>query len=34
MLEWAGGKFDPSAFNAQDINRAFHGGWGPRRPDA
>jgi hypothetical protein len=34
MLEWAGGKFDPFAFNAHDINRAFHGGWGPRRPDA
>jgi hypothetical protein len=34
MLEWAGGKVDPFAFNAHDINRAFHGGWGPRRPDA
>jgi hypothetical protein len=34
MWEWAGGKFDPSAFNVHDVNRAFHGGWGPRRPDA
>ncbi len=34
MLEWVGGNLDPTAFNAYDINRAFHGGWGPRRPDA
>jgi Plasmid pRiA4b ORF-3-like protein len=34
MLEWAGGGFDPTAFNAQEVNRTFHGGWGPRRPDA
>jgi len=34
MLDWAGGSFDPTAFNAHEINRAFHGGWGPRRPDA
>jgi hypothetical protein len=34
MLEWVGGKFDPTGFNAHDVNRAFHGGWGPRRPDA
>jgi hypothetical protein len=34
MLEWVGGNYDPTAFNAHDINRAFHGGWGPRRPDA
>ncbi len=34
MREWAGGKFDPSAFDAHEINRAFHGGWAPRRPDA
>jgi hypothetical protein len=34
MLEWVGGNFDPTAFNAYDINRTFHGGWGPRRPDA
>jgi hypothetical protein len=32
MIEWAGGNFDPSAFNAHDIDRAFHGGWGPKRP--
>ena len=34
MLEWAGRDFDPTAFDVQEVNRAFHGGWGPRRPDA
>jgi Plasmid pRiA4b ORF-3-like protein len=34
MLEWAGKDFDPAAFDVQKVNRAFHGGWGPRRPDA
>ncbi len=34
MMEWAGKDFDPAAFDVQEINRAFHGGWGPRRPDA
>jgi Plasmid pRiA4b ORF-3-like protein len=34
MLEWAGKDFDASAFDVQEINRVFHGGWGPRRPDA
>lgn len=34
MMEWAGKDFDPAAFDAQKVNRAFHGGWGPRRPDA
>jgi len=34
MLEWAGRDFDPAAFDVQEVNRAFHGGWGPRRPDA
>jgi hypothetical protein len=34
MVEWAGKDFDASAFDVQEINRAFHGGWGPRRPDA
>lgn len=34
MLEWAGKDFDPAAFDVQGVNRAFHGGWGPRRPDA
>ncbi len=33
MLEWAGGNFNPTAFNAHEINRTFHGGWGPRRPE-
>lgn len=30
MREWAGKDFDPAAFDAQEVNRAFHGGWGPR----
>ena len=34
MLEWAGGDFDAAAFDVQEVNRTFHGGWGPRRPDA
>ena len=34
MLEWASGNFDPTAFNLHEVNRTFHGGWGPRRPDA
>jgi hypothetical protein len=34
MMEWAGGSFDPTAFDAYEINRTFHGGWGPRRPNA
>lgn len=34
MMEWAGKDFDASAFDVQEINRTFHGGWGPRRPDA
>lgn len=34
MMEWWGRPFDPDAFDVQAINRAFHGGWGPARPDA
>jgi hypothetical protein len=34
MMEWAGKDFDPAAFDVQAVNRAFHGGWGPRRPEA
>jgi hypothetical protein len=34
MLEWAGKNFDAATFDVQEVNRAFHGGWGPRRPDA
>jgi hypothetical protein len=34
MLEWVGRKFDPSAFDADAINRALHGGEGPRRLNA
>ena len=33
LREWWGGPFDPDAFDVQEVNRAFHGGWGPRRPD-
>ena len=33
MREWWGESFDPDAFDVQDLNRTFHGGWGPRRPD-
>ena len=32
MMEWAGERFDPTAFDVQGVNRMFHGGWGPRRP--
>jgi hypothetical protein len=31
MTEWAGKDFDPAGFDVQEVNRAFHGGWGPRR---
>ena len=34
MMEWAGKDFDSAAFDVAEVNRAFHGGWGPRRPDA
>ncbi len=30
MMEWAGKEFDPAAFDVQELNRAFHGGWGPK----
>lgn len=33
MREWWGGPFDPDAFDVQEINRRFHGGWAPRRSD-
>lgn len=33
MIEWGGKDFDPARFDVQDVNRAFHGGWGPKRPD-
>lgn len=33
MVEWAGECVDAAAFDAQAVNRMFHGGWGPRRPD-
>ncbi len=32
MREWCGGSFDPDAFDVQALNRAFHGGWGPKKP--
>lgn len=31
MVEWGGEDFDPARFDIQSVNRAFHGGWGPRR---
>jgi hypothetical protein len=34
MVEWRGEDFDPERFDVQSVNRAFHGGWGPTRPDA
>ncbi len=27
MVEWVGGSFDPEAFDRDEINRRFHGGW-------
>lgn len=33
MMEWHGGPFDPAAFDAQALNRAFHGGWAPAQQD-
>ena len=30
LLEWCGASFDPNAFDAQAINRRFHGGWARR----
>ena len=27
MVEWVGGSFDPEAFDPDEINRGFHGGW-------
>lgn len=32
MVEWYGEDFDPKRFDAQALNRAFHGGWGPKPP--
>ncbi|MFH1845252.1 MAG: plasmid pRiA4b ORF-3 family protein [bacterium] len=32
LLEWSGGEYEPEKFNIQEVNRAFHGGWGPTRP--
>lgn len=33
MRDWWGGAFDPDAFDVQEVNRAFHGGWAPPRSD-
>lgn len=33
MQEWHGGALDPAAFDAQAVNRAFHGGWAPGKLD-
>ncbi len=27
MVEWVGGSFDSEAFDRNELNRAFHGGW-------
>jgi hypothetical protein len=32
ILEWYGGAYEAEAFDIQEVNRAFHGGWGPARP--
>jgi len=32
MSEWCGESFDPDAFDVQEVNAAFHGGWRRRRP--
>ena len=34
MVEWGGEDFDPARFDVQSVNRSFHGGWGPTKPDA
>lgn len=33
MREWWGESFDPEAFDVQEVNAAFHGGWTLRRPN-
>jgi hypothetical protein len=33
MLDWCGGSFDPETFDAQALNRGFHGGWAPASPN-
>jgi len=32
MLEWCGEEYDPEGFDRQEVNRTFHGGWGPAKP--
>jgi hypothetical protein len=32
MLEWCGEEYDPEGFDPQEVNRVFHGGWGPAKP--
>ena len=34
LLEWFGDEYDPESFDIQEVNRAFHGGWTPAKPDA
>ena len=34
MLEWAGGPFDPEAYDVGQANLDLHGGWVRREPDA
>jgi hypothetical protein len=33
MMEWAGKDFDLAAFDAVEVNLAFHAGRGPRKPE-
>lgn len=33
LVEWVGGTFDPEAFDRDEINRSFHGGWYLPKPD-
>ena len=32
LLEWSGEDYEPEKFDAQEVNRAFHGGWGSTKP--
>jgi hypothetical protein len=32
MLKWCGEEYDPDEFDLQEVNRMFHGGWGPSKP--
>jgi hypothetical protein len=34
LLEWSGGDYEPEKFDAQEVNRAFHGGGARAKPHA